>query len=63
MTKYGQKHVCFFFSNACSIFRAHALQSELRKVSISKFVKFELQSMSLKIERVFEEEKNKKTSN
>ena len=35
-------------------FRAHALQSELSKVSIFNFVKFELQSMSSKIERAFE---------
>ena len=39
----------------CSLnFRAHALQSELSKTSISNFVKFELQSMSSKIERAFE---------
>ena len=39
----------------CSLnFRAHALQLELSKVSISNFVKFELQSMSSKIERAFE---------
>ena len=44
-----QKHVYFFFK--CSlIIRAPALQSE---VSISNFVKFELQSMSLKIEQAF----------
>ena len=35
-------------------FRAHALQSELSKVSITNFVKFELQSKSSKIERAFE---------
>ena len=35
-------------------FRAHALQSELSKVSISNFVKFQLQSMSSKIEQAFE---------
>ena len=39
----------------CSLnFRAHALQLELSKVSIFNFVKFELQSMSSKIERAFE---------
>ena len=44
--------VCFF---KCSLnLRAHALQSELSKVSIYNFVKFELQSMSSKIERAFE---------
>ena len=32
--------------------KAHALKSELSKVSISIFVKFELQSMSLKIESI-----------
>ena len=43
---------CCFFK--CSLnFRAHALQSELNKVSISNFVKFRLQSMSSKIERAF----------
>ena len=31
-----------------------ALQSELNKVSISNFVKFELQSIRSKIERAFE---------
>ena len=35
-------------------FRAHALQSELSKVSISNFVKFQLQSMSSKVEQAFE---------
>ena len=34
--------------------RPLALQSELNKDSISKFVKFRLQSMSFKIERAFE---------
>ena len=44
--------VCFFKSSLN--FKAHALQSELRKVSIYNFVKFQLQSMSSKIERAFE---------
>ena len=35
-------------------FRAHALQSSLNKGSLSKFVKFRLQSMSSKLERAFE---------
>ena len=35
-------------------FRAHALQSELSEVSISNFVKLELQSISFKIEQAFE---------
>ena len=39
----------------CSLnFRAHILQSELNKVSISKFVNFQLQGISSKIERAFE---------
>ena len=39
----------------CSLnFWAHTLQLELSKVSISKFVKFDLQSMSSKIEQAFE---------
>ena len=43
----------------CSLnFRAHALPSELSKVSICNFLKLRLQSMSSKIERAFEEEKN-----
>ena len=46
------KFCCFF---KCSLnFIAHALQSELNKVSISNFVKFRLQIMSSKIERAFE---------
>ena len=35
-------------------FKAHALQSELSKVSIFNFVEFQLQSMSSKVERAFE---------
>ena len=35
-------------------FEAHALQSELNKGSVSNFLKFQLQSMSSKIERAFE---------
>ena len=39
----------------CSFnFRAHALQSEPYKVSVSNFVKFQLQSMSYKIGRALE---------
>ena len=46
------KNMRFF---KCSLnFRAHALQLELSKVSISNFVKFKLQSMSSKIEGAFE---------
>ena len=36
--------------------RAHALQSELNKVWYTKFGKFQLQSMSSKIERAFEKQ-------
>ena len=43
-----------FFSNARPILRALALQSELNKVSISNFVRFQLQHISSKIERAFE---------
>ena len=43
-------------------FRAHALQSELNKVSISNFVKFRLQSLSLKDERASEKEEEKNPS-
>ena len=47
--------VFFFFK--CSLnFKAHALQSELKKISISNFVKFRLQSMSSKIGRAFEKD-------
>ena len=35
-------------------FIAHALQSELNKVSIANYVKFRLQTLSSKIERAFE---------
>ena len=41
------------FSNACSIFRAHALQSEPNKAGNTKFVKFKFQSKSSKIERAY----------
>ena len=48
----------------CSLnFRAHALQSELNKVSISNFVKFQLQRISSKIERAFHKNKAKKDNN
>ena len=43
----------------CSLnFRAHALQSELNKVSISNLVKFFLHSRSFKIEQAFEKGQN-----
>ena len=42
----------FFFKLSLN-FRAHALLSELDKVSKSNFVKYWLQSMSSKIERAF----------
>ena len=46
--------VCFF---KCLLnFTAHALQSELNKVSISNFVKLQLQSMSSKIEQAFKKQ-------
>ena len=52
LAKWRQKHILLFFK--CSLnFRAIALQSELNKVSTSNFVKFQLQSMSSKIERAF----------
>ena len=52
-----ENYVRFF---KCSLnFRAHALQSELNKVGYTNFAKFRLQSMSSKIERAFE--KNKQT--
>ena len=35
-------------------FKAHALQLELNKVSISNFVKFRLQSLGSKIEQAFD---------
>ena len=51
-----ENFVCFF---KCSLnFRAHALQSELSKTSISNFVKVELQSMDSIIERAFEKTSN-----
>ena len=49
--------VCFFKYSLN--FKAHALQLELNKVSISNFVKFRLQSISLKIEQAFEKTKYK----
>ena len=48
---------CFF---KCLLnFRAHALQSEVTKVSVSNFVKVWLQSMSSQIEQAFEKTKQK----
>ena len=53
LAKLRQKNIfCCFFKYLLN-FRAHAPQSELNKVSISNFVKFGLQTMSSKIERVF----------
>ena len=46
--------VVFFFFKYLLNFRARALQTELNKVSISNFVKFQLKTMSSKIEPVFE---------
>ena len=46
------------FLNTCPIFRAYALQSETNKVSISNFVKFQLQSMISKVERAIEKQQN-----
>jgi hypothetical protein len=44
--------VCLFFRMLN--LRAHALQSELSKVSIYNYAKFKFQSMSLKIKQAFE---------
>ena len=45
----------------CSFnFRAHAFQSELSKVSIFNFVKFQLQSKSSEIEQAFKNRRRKK---
>ena len=53
LAKGRQKIFCHFFK--CSIsFRAHALQSELNKVSMSNFVKFQLQRINSKIRRAFD---------
>ena len=46
-------YFCCFFKGLLDL-RAHALQSEINKVSISNLVKFRLQSMSSKIEPAFE---------
>ena len=47
-----ENYVRFF---KCSLnFRAHALQFELNKVEYTNFAKFQLQSMSSKIEGAFE---------
>ena len=47
---------CPFFK--CSFnFKAHALQSEPNKDRLSNFVKFQLQSLSCKIEQAFEKKK------
>ena len=52
LSKLRQKHILSF--KCLLIFRAHALQLEVNKVSIYNFVKFRLQSMSSKIRRAFE---------
>ena len=52
--KLRQKTFCCCFFKCSLSFRAHALQSELNKFSISNFIKFWLQSMSSKITRAFE---------
>ena len=44
----------FVFFKYSLNFRAHALQWEFSKVSISNFVTFQLQSISSRIERAFE---------
>ena len=49
----GNGKFCSFFKSLLN-FRAQASQSEHNKVSYTNFVKFRLQSMSLKIERAFE---------
>ena len=53
LPKGRQKHFLSFFK--CSFnFKAHAVQSELNKVSISNLVKFRFHSLSSKIEQAFE---------
>ena len=54
--KTKKKHTLSFFKCLLN-FRAHSLQSELNKVSISKLVKLRLQSMNSKIKQPFEEKK------
>ena len=51
---------CCFFKGLLN-YRGHTLQSELKKVSISNFGKFRLQSMSSKIEQAFEKTTKKKS--
>ena len=47
-------YLVFFFFKCLLNFRAHALQSELTKVSVSNFFKFQLQSKTSEIVRAFE---------
>ena len=55
--KTKNKFVCFF---KCSfVLRVGAVIFELRKVSMLNFVKLKFLSMTLKIERQFEEEKER----
>ena len=49
---------CNFFKCALN-FRAYVMQSELNKVSLSNFVKFQLQRISSKIEQAFEKKEKK----
>ena len=51
--------VCLFFQMLIC-FRVGAVIFELDEASISSFVEFRLQSMTLKIEHMFEEKKKKK---
>ena len=53
-----ENFVCFF---KCSLnFQAHALQFELNNVGYTNFVKFQLQSMSFKIERALKKKVKEK---
>ena len=52
-----KKHILLFFKGSLN-FRANTLQSEPNKVSITNFVKFQLQSMSSKIEQAIEKQQN-----
>ena len=53
-TRRPKKHFFVVFFKGLLNFRADALQSELNKVSLSNFVKFQLQTMSFKIGPAFE---------
>ena len=52
--KKTKKNIFCHFFNSLFNFRAHALQSELDKVSIYNFIKFRFQSMRSKIKQAFE---------